>query len=148
MRAAYDIARFTAEDPAAGLPDADDLAPADAAARDLDLFHPWAIDAEQAAELALRCEAAALARRPAHHQLRRRRRLGAAVALLRRQHARLSRRLRQLAPLAVGRADRVAPAGGDDMQRDAWYTLDARRPTSWPRPRPSAATPPSARCRG
>ncbi len=26
--------------------------------------------------------------------------------------------------------------------------LDALRPTSWPRPKPSAATPPSARCRG
>ena len=32
--------------PAAGLPDADDLAAGAAAARDLDLFHPWAIDAE------------------------------------------------------------------------------------------------------
>ena len=36
---------------------------------------------------------------------------------------------------------------GDDMQRDAWYTLDARRPTSSPRRRRSAATPPSARSR-
>ena len=69
VRAAYDIARFTAEDPAAGLPDADDLADARRAARDLDLFHPWAIDAEAAIELALRCEAAALAVDRAHHQL-------------------------------------------------------------------------------
>ena len=61
VRAAYDIARFTAEDPAAGLPDADDLATPEEAARDLDLFHPWRIDAEAAAELALRCEAAAFA---------------------------------------------------------------------------------------
>jgi PmbA protein len=61
VRAAYDIARFTAEDPAAGLPDAADLASAADAARDLDLFHPWAIDAEGAAKLALECEAAALA---------------------------------------------------------------------------------------
>lgn len=59
VQAAYDIARFTAEDPAAGLPDADDLARPDEVARDLDLFHPWAIDAEQAAALALRCEDAA-----------------------------------------------------------------------------------------
>ncbi len=58
VQAAYDIARFTAEDPAAGLPDADDLLLEPAP--DLDLFHPWAIDARQAAELALRCEAAAL----------------------------------------------------------------------------------------
>ena len=49
VRAAYDIARFTAEDPAAGLPDAADLAMGEAATRDLDLFHPWAIDAAGAA---------------------------------------------------------------------------------------------------
>jgi PmbA protein len=60
VRAAYDIARFTAEDPAAGLPEPADLASADEATRDLDLFHPWAIDAAGAAELARRCEAAAL----------------------------------------------------------------------------------------
>ncbi len=60
VQAAYDIARFTAEDPAAGLPDADDLARPDEAQRDLDLFHPWAIDAAEAAELARRCEHAAL----------------------------------------------------------------------------------------
>ena len=60
VQAAFDIARFTAEDPAAGLPDADDLARPDEVARDLDLFHPWLIDAEQAATVALRCEQAAL----------------------------------------------------------------------------------------
>jgi PmbA protein len=59
VRAAYDIARFTAEDPAAGLPDAADLAGADVAALDLDLFHPWAVDAAAAAELSRRCEQAA-----------------------------------------------------------------------------------------
>ena len=42
------IARFTAEDPAAGLPDAEDLATASEVARDLDLFHPWLLDAAQA----------------------------------------------------------------------------------------------------
>ncbi|UXH80395.1 metalloprotease PmbA [Roseateles amylovorans] len=60
VRAAYDIARFTAEDEFAGLPDEQDLS-LDAEARpSLDLFHPWAITAEAAAELALECEAAAL----------------------------------------------------------------------------------------
>lgn len=58
VRSAFDIARFTAEDPAAGLPDADDVAREQP---DLDLFHPWMISSEQAAELALRCEAAAFA---------------------------------------------------------------------------------------
>ncbi|MBL0148293.1 MAG: metalloprotease PmbA [Ideonella sp.] len=61
VRAAFDIARFTAEDPAAGLPDAEDLASAEETARDLDLFHPWSLDAEGAAALALRCEDAAFA---------------------------------------------------------------------------------------
>jgi PmbA protein len=60
VQAAYDIARFTAEDPAAGLPDAADLAQPAEAARDLDLFHPWDIDAAAAAELARECESAAL----------------------------------------------------------------------------------------
>jgi len=59
VRAAYDIARFTAEDPAAGLPDPGDIAAADA--RDLDLFHPWPITSAQAAALARQCERAAFA---------------------------------------------------------------------------------------
>ena len=61
VRAAYDIARFTAEDPAAGLPDAQDLATPAEVARDLQLFFPWDIDAQRAAELAKRCEDAAMA---------------------------------------------------------------------------------------
>lgn len=60
VQAAYDIARFTAEDPAAGLPDAEDLATPAEVARHLDLFHPWDIDAAAAAELAKRCEDAAM----------------------------------------------------------------------------------------
>ena len=64
VRAAFDIARFTAEDPAAGLPEADELAPPEVTAMDLDLFHPWALDADGAAELARRCEDAAFATSP------------------------------------------------------------------------------------
>ena len=60
VRAAYNIARFTAEDEFAGLPDEEDLSLDESARPALDLFHPWAITAEQAAELALRCEDAAL----------------------------------------------------------------------------------------
>ncbi len=55
---ALTIARFTAEDDCAGLPDADRLA---RAAPDLDLYHPWGLSVEDAAELARSCEAAALA---------------------------------------------------------------------------------------
>jgi len=58
VQAAFDIARFTAEDSFAALPEPALIAHEH---RDLDLFHPWAIDSAGASELALRCEAAALA---------------------------------------------------------------------------------------
>ena len=44
---ALTIARYTAEDEAAGLPDADRLAKD---VPDLDLYHPWALTVEEAAE--------------------------------------------------------------------------------------------------
>lgn len=56
VAAACRIARHTSEDPANGLADPDLLA---RDVPDLDLFHPWQIDADQAAELARRCEDAA-----------------------------------------------------------------------------------------
>ncbi len=61
VRAAYDIARFTAEDPFASLPDEKDISPVADRERDLDLFVPWAITSEEAMRLGLECEAAALA---------------------------------------------------------------------------------------
>ncbi len=59
VRAACTIARQTAEDPFAGLADPARLAPV--ALPDPGLFHPWDIAVEDAAELARRCEATALA---------------------------------------------------------------------------------------
>jgi PmbA protein len=56
--AAAAIARHTAEDDCAGLPDAELLA---RDVPDLDLFHPWPIDTEGAIEIARQCEAAGLA---------------------------------------------------------------------------------------
>ena len=56
--AALSIARFTAEDDCAGLPDPSLLA---TEFRDLDLYHPWDLPVEQAIELARRCEDAAFA---------------------------------------------------------------------------------------
>jgi PmbA protein len=56
VEAAWHIARYTAADPAAGLPEAELLAhdyP------DLHLHHPWDISSQQAAELALQAERAA-----------------------------------------------------------------------------------------
>jgi PmbA protein len=58
VNAALDIARFTAPDPCAGLPDESLLS---RSAADLDLHHPWSLAVDRAAELARRCESAAFA---------------------------------------------------------------------------------------
>lgn len=119
VRAAYDIARFTAEDPASGLPEADDLATPEEAARELDLYHPWALDADAAVQLALRCEAAAFAtdRRITNSD-------GCGVSAQQshfvagnthgfRGGYASSRHSLSIAPIASVRGD---------MQRDAWYS--------------------------
>ena len=54
---ALSLARFAAEDEFAGLADAERMA---TEFPELDLYHPWDLEAEQATELALECEAAAL----------------------------------------------------------------------------------------
>ena len=59
--AALAIARHTAEDDCAGLPEPELLAKN---APDLDLFHPWALSTEEAIALAKRCEDAAFATAP------------------------------------------------------------------------------------
>jgi PmbA protein len=56
VQAAYDIARFTAEDDAAGLPEEDALERSPA---ELDLFHPWALETDDAIGIAQRTEQAA-----------------------------------------------------------------------------------------
>ena len=57
VRAAIDIARYTAEDDCAGLADADLMADKPI---DLDRYHEWDLSAEEAAALAKQCEQAAL----------------------------------------------------------------------------------------
>jgi PmbA protein len=118
VQAAYDIARFTAEDPVAGLPDAEDVAHPDDQP-DLDLFHPWSIDSEEAARIALVCEAAAFAtdKRITNSE-------GAGVSAQQshffsahthgfRGGYASSRHSISVAPIA---------GKGDNMQRDAWYS--------------------------
>jgi len=58
VEAAYNIARFTAEDDCAGLAEEDLL---EKNPQDLKLFYPWAISTEEAVALAQRAEAAAFA---------------------------------------------------------------------------------------
>ena len=61
VEAALSIARFTAEDDCAGLPEPGLMA---RSLPDLDLYHAWPITPEEAIELARRCEAAAFAVSP------------------------------------------------------------------------------------
>lgn len=56
VKAACDIARYTEDDPYAGLPDEELLA---TDIPDLELYHPWDVSAEEAAALAKECEDAA-----------------------------------------------------------------------------------------
>jgi len=56
VRAACDIARYTSQDSCAGLADADRMA---TDFPDLDLYHPWNLQAGQAIEIATECEEAA-----------------------------------------------------------------------------------------
>jgi PmbA protein len=114
--AAYNIARFTAEDDCAGLAE-EELLERDP--QDLDLFHPWTVDAEQCIDIARRSEAAALAVSP-----RIRNSDGASVSA---QHSQFvlatsrgfmggypySRHFISCAPIA---------GSGSGMQRDDWYS--------------------------
>jgi PmbA protein len=119
VKAAFDIARFTAADPTAGLPDEDDIAQHHP---ELDLFHPWTINSEDAAKLALACEEAALktSRRITNSE-------GAGVSAQQshffsahthgfRGGYASSRHSMSVAPIAS------LPGKHAEMQRDAWYT--------------------------
>lgn len=121
VQAAYDIARFTAEDPVAGLPDEQDIAPADSH-RDLQLFHPWAITSEEAAQMAKACEDAAF---KTHRRITNSE--GAGVSAQQSHffsaHTRgfrggyaSSRHSFSVAPIAS------LPGRNAEMQRDAWYS--------------------------
>ncbi|WP_296449105.1 metallopeptidase TldD-related protein, partial [Rhodoferax sp. UBA5149] len=119
VQAAYDIARFTAADPFAALPDVKDVAQPSKQRTDLDLFFPWAVDSEQAAQLAMVGEAAALQadKRISNSE-------GASVSAQQSHffsaHTRgfrggyaSSRHSLSVSPIA---------GKGNDMQRDAWYS--------------------------
>ncbi|MDR0440610.1 MAG: metalloprotease PmbA [Candidatus Accumulibacter sp.] len=64
VEAALDIARYTAEDACAGLPENELLASREQSFADLDLYHPWNLSIDAAIDLACRCEQAAFAVSP------------------------------------------------------------------------------------
>ncbi len=119
VEAALSIARYTAPDPAAGLPEAALLArdwP------DLDLFHPWPIEVAQSIELARRCEQAAYDAGPQISNSE-----GASVST-QQAHFVLANSLGFLGGYASSRHSvscSVIAGEGDAMQREFWY--DSRR---------------------
>ncbi len=119
VQAAYDIARFTAQDPFAALPDARDVAPQSKQRADLDLFQPWAINSEQAAKLALVIEAAAFAtsKRITNSE-------GAAVSAQQSHFFSAHTHGFRGGYASSRHSISVSPIAGKgrDMQRDAWYS--------------------------
>jgi PmbA protein len=116
VEAAVSIARFTAEDPCAGLPDAELLAKAP---MDLDLFFPWQLPVEEAIDLARRCEQAAYAVSPLITNSE-----GASVSA-QQSHFISANSLGFLDGYATSRHYlSVSPIAGKgrDMQRDDWYS--------------------------
>ncbi len=120
VEAACVIARHTQEDPAAGLPDEDQLA---TRFGELDLDHPAALSVEQSRALALRCEDAAFAADP-----RIRNSEGATVNAHRGRDVLMNslgfRGVRTRTDYSLSVA--VIAQDEADMQRDYWYRRDLR----------------------
>jgi len=115
VEAALSIARFTANDDAAGLAE-EDLLARDIA--DLDLYHPWDVSVDRAIELARECEAAALAVDPRITNSE-----GASVST-QQSHFMYGNTLGFLAGYPSSRHTvmcSVIAGEGDRMQRDDWY---------------------------
>ena len=114
--AAVSIARFTAPDPAAGLPEEALLA---RSFPDFDLYHPWKLSTEEAIELARRSERAAFAVSPEIRNSD-----GASVSM-QEAHFISANSLGFMGGYASSRhylSCSVIAGEGDDMQRDDWYT--------------------------
>jgi PmbA protein len=114
--AALSIARFTAPDEAAGLPEVELLARGD---MPLDLYHPWALPVEDAIDVARRCEAAAFAVSPLVKNTE-----GASVSA-QQAHFISANSLGFMGGYASSRhylSCSVIAGKGNAMQRDDWYS--------------------------
>lgn len=122
VTAACNIAKYTAEDPCNGLADAELMA---YGYPDLDLYHPWDVDAESAIEVAQACEAAARELDPRITNSE-----GASVStheglrLYGNSHGFTGAYLTSRHSISCS----VIAQDSDSMQRDYWYT-SARRPS-------------------
>ena len=119
-RAAFDIARFTAEDDCAGLPERELLA-IGRKRPDLSLHHPWELTPQSAARLALRAEKAAFAvdKRIANSE-------GASVSEQESHFVLANTRGFCDGYASSSHSLSCAPIAGrgDDMQRDYWWTSE------------------------
>jgi len=118
---ACSIARYTAVDDCAGLPDGDTLA---RNIPDLDLDHPWALAPDEAIKLALACEAAGLAvdARVTNSE-------GASVTSQRdlRVHGNSLGFLAGFGSTSHSVSCVLLAEEGEDMQRDYWYSTARAR---------------------
>ena len=125
--AALSIARFTAEDEAAGLADPDDLCRHDG---DLDLFHPWDLQVDDGVRMAKAAERAAfkLDKRVINSE-------GASVSSQQHQFA-MGNSLDFRGGMRSSRhylSCSVIAGEAEEMQRDDWYVSE-RSPLDLPRP--------------
>src|SRR5262245_54602346 len=113
---ACSIARFTAEDECAGLADRETLA---TDIPDLDLAHEWDVSPEQACDLAIACEAAAMAVDPRITNSE-----GASVSTHRgtRAYGNSHGFLAAYPGTLHSTSCAVLGVDGDEMERDYWYT--------------------------
>ena len=120
VESACDIARYTAEDECAGLADAGLMA---ASPPDLDLYHPWALTAERAIELALEAEDAARSFDAAITNSE-----GASVSQHEGMHVYANSHgfLEGVRGTRHGMSCSVIASDEDGMQRDYWYTSSRR----------------------
>ncbi len=116
VEAALSIARFTAEDDAAGLPEAALLQRGE---MDLALYYPWPLTVDAAIEIARRCEQAAFDVSPRVTNSE-----GASVSV-QQSHFVSANSLGFMGGYPASRhylACSVIAGEGDDMQRDDWYS--------------------------
>jgi len=115
------IARHTEDDPASGLADAERMA---TDLREFDSWHPWRLEADEAVDLALACEAAG---RDADPRIANSdgasASTGESIGVYANSHGFLGRERDTHHSISCG----LIAGEGDDMQRDGWYSLALAR---------------------
>ncbi len=115
------IARHTEDDPASGLADAERMA---TDAREFDSWHPWRLEADEAVDLALACEAAG---RDADPRIANSdgasASTGESIGVYANSHGFLGRERDTHHSISCA----LIAGEGEDMQRDGWYSLALAR---------------------